>query len=46
MFVETILRMAACGSGLPTFAGLTPGPSCSSKVGKSMFCTSTLPVPM
>ena len=46
MFVETILRMAACGSGLPTFAGLTPGPSCSSKVGKSMFCTSTLPVPI
>ena len=33
MFVETTFRIAAWGSARPTFAGLTPGPSCSSKVG-------------
>ena len=26
MFVETTFRIAAWGSGRPTFAGLTPGP--------------------
>ena len=46
MFVATILRMAACESWRPTLAGLTPGPSCSSKVGKSMSCNSTFPGPM
>jgi hypothetical protein len=43
MFVETTLRIAACGSWRPTFAGLTPGPSLSSKVGKSMSWISTFP---
>ena len=38
--------LAACGRARPTLSGLTPGPSWSSKVGKSMSCTSTLPVPM
>ena len=28
-----ILRIAPCGVLRPTFAGLTPGPSCSSNVG-------------
>src|SRR4051794_7711536 len=46
MFVETTFRIAACGSARPTLSGLTPGPSLSSKVGKSMSWTSTLPVPM
>ena len=46
MLVETILRIAACGSWRPTLAGLTPGPSLSSNDGKSMFWTSTLPGPM
>ena len=46
MFVETIFRIAPWGSWRPTLSGLTPGPSFTSKPGKSMSCTSTLPVPM
>jgi hypothetical protein len=46
MFVETIRRIAPWGVFRPTFAGLTPGPSFSSKVGKSMSWTSTLPASM
>ena len=41
-----ILRIAPWGSLRPTLAGLTPGPSCNSKDGKSMSCTSTVPGPM
>src|SRR3954454_23094409 len=43
MFVETILRIAPWLHCRPTFAGLTPGPSFNSKVGKLMSCTSTFP---
>ena len=46
MLVETTLRIAACGNCLPMLAGLTPGPSWSSKVGNSMSWTSTIPGPM
>ena len=33
MFVATVRRIAPCGIFRPTLAGLTPGPSCSSKSG-------------
>ena len=33
MFVETTLRITPCGHLRPMFAGLTPGPSCSSSLG-------------
>ncbi len=46
MLVETIRRIAPCGVFRPTFAGFTPGPSLSSKPGKSMSVTSTSPGPM
>ena len=46
MLVATHLRIAAWGSLRPTLAGLTPGPSWSSNVGKSMLWISTFPVPM
>src|SRR3712207_3232737 len=46
MFVATVRRMTPCGVLRPTLAGLTPGPSLSSKPGYSRSLTSTFPGPM
>ena len=46
MFVETIRRITPWWHCRPTLSGGTPGPSLSSKLGKSMSWTSTLPGPM
>ena len=46
MLVDTVRRMAPCGTFRPTFAGWTPGPSLNSNSGYGVSTTSTSPGPL
>src|SRR6478735_12779779 len=46
MFVDTVRRIAPCGTFRPTFAGLTPGPSFNSNSGYGVSTSSTTPGPL